>query len=762
MGASVAALAAVRSLGDFAGSFAEEQHSSTRLTRQQQGVRVVNSIQPERATEDWLLSPITQAPMLQVEVDETAQTAWMQLGNGLINRSFFLGSNLACYSIRNEWAGYEFLRSVKPESRIKIAGHWYNVGGLENVPVRNYTIADWLPTLHTAPDAFEFVGIETGRPDAWLPWTQHGRTPATSWPPLGLRVSMQYQAPASVPDLKGLQVTVNYEIYQGIPVVAKWVSFVNATGRPLTIEEMKIEELATVDEMVDRIFVESEYSFYRNVPTRWRVDPEFTMDSGPVFTERMADLALKYWSEEELDQGFHNEGPEWQGEYHSRSLMTVDSPVGPGKELQPREGWRSFKAWELFQDGRDPERKGLARKQIYRLLMPWTQENPIYMHILHADSASIRHAIDQCADCGFEMAVLTFGSGFDMLSIDPNYIRQVKADFDYAHSKKIKIGGYILFCSSANHGSPKDAPVPLPGSYGDSMCLGSYGSDAFFRQLLDFMDAVGADLIETDGPYHGFPCQATFHKYHRGLQDSYRVNWERMKYFYGECVRRGVYIISPDWYYSTGSNKTPMGYREAQWKLPRAQQLILARQNVYDGTWWRTPSMCYGACPLAPVYGSGPEATMEPLSEHLDQYDAIMAEYFGMGIQGVYRGPRLYDTATTRARVRYWTGFFHKYQDLVNADIIHIRRPDGRGLDAMMHVHPGGRSEKALAFVWNPLPLRVNREFQLPLYYTGLTESATIREQEGPAKPYKLDRDYNVHVPVSIPAGGYTWLVIAI
>jgi hypothetical protein len=235
-----------------------------------------------------------------------------------------------------------------------------------------------------------------------------------------------------------------------------------------------------------------------------------------------------------------------------------------------------------------------------------------------------------------------------------------------------------------------------------------------------------------------------------------------MKYFYGECVRRGVYIISPDWYYSTGSNKTPMGYREAQWKLPRAQQLILARQNVYDGTWWRTPSMCYGACPLAPVYGSGPEATMEPLSEHLDQYDAIMAEYFGMGIQGVYRGPRLYDTATTRARVRYWTGFFHKYQDLVNADIIHIRRPDGRGLDAMMHVHPGGRSEKALAFVWNPLPLRVNREFQLPLYYTGLTESATIREQEGPAKPYKLDRDYNVHVPVSIPAGGYTWLVIAI
>jgi hypothetical protein len=98
--------------------------------------------------------------------------------------------------------------------------------------------------------------------------------------------------------------------------------------------------------------------------------------------------------------------------------------------------------------------------------MPWTQENPIYMHILNSDSASIRRAVDQCAAVGFDMAVLTYGSGLDMMSKDPDYISRVKADFDYAHSKGIKIGAYILFCSSANHGSSKDSPVP--DAYGGS------------------------------------------------------------------------------------------------------------------------------------------------------------------------------------------------------------------------------------------------------------------------------------------------------
>jgi hypothetical protein len=34
-----------------------------------------------------------------------------------------------------------------------------------------------------------------------------------------------------------------------------------------------------------------------------------------------------------------------------------------------------------------------------------------------------------------------------------------------------------------------------------------------------------------------------------------------------------------------------MGYREENWSLPRWEQILLARQNIYDGTFLKTPSM---------------------------------------------------------------------------------------------------------------------------------------------------------------------------
>jgi hypothetical protein len=54
----------------------------------------------------------------------------------------------------------------------------------------------------------------------------------------------------------------------------------------------------------------------------------------------------------------------------------------------------------------------------------------------------------------------------------------------------------------------------------------------------------------------------------------------------------------------------------------------------------------------------------------------------------------------------------------------------------------------------------VERTLRLPLYYSGLTDEARIREREGPSRTYRLDREYRVEVPLRIPARGVTWLVI--
>ena len=122
-------------------------------------------------------------------------------------------------------------------------------------------------------------------------------------------------------------------------------------------------------------------------------------------------------------------------------------------------------------------------------------------------------------------------------------------------------------------------------------------------------------------------------------------------------------------------------------------------------------------------------------------------------------GPRLYDTDATRAVVKRWVDFYKEHRAILDSDLIHVRRADGRDIDCMLHVNPK-LPERGLAMVFNPLDEPVQRALALPLYYTGLTETARIRERDGPARTYRLDREYRVTVDVEIPARGVTWLVV--
>jgi hypothetical protein len=54
----------------------------------------------------------------------------------------------------------------------------------------------------------------------------------------------------------------------------------------------------------------------------------------------------------------------------------------------------------------------------------------------------------------------------------------------------------------------------------------------------------------------------------------------------------------------------------------------------------------------------------------------------------------------------------------------------------------------------------MKKELALPLYYTGLSETAQIRVEEGKSQAVKLERNFDAKVTVEIPAGGYTWLVV--
>lgn len=405
----------------------------------------------------------------------------------------------------------------------------------------------------------------------------------------------------------------------------------------------------------------------------------------------------------------------------------------------------------------------MGLRRAYRMLAPWVTESPLMLHLTSVDPVVVHRAIDQAAECGYEVVIFSFGSGLNMEDASESNISRFKAFADYAHSRGLRIGGYSLL-ASRHIDDENDAIDPKTGKpggmrFGFSPCLLSRWGLEYFESVRRFFEETGFDLLEHDGSYPGDVCASTAHPGHTGLADSQWRQFWKIAEFYRWCRSRGIYLNVPDSYFLQGSNKTGMGYRETNWSLPRAQQHVHARQNLYDGTWEKPPTMGWMFTPLVEYHGGGAEATIEPLSSHLDDYRQHLWNNLGYGAQACYRGPRLYDTATTRDMVVEAVSWFKKYRSILESDVIHVRRADGRRLDAVLHVNPLLET-KGMLVVYNPADEEVSEEIEVPLYYTGLTETASFYESDGPVADYKLSRDYKVRLPVTVGARGVTWYTV--
>ena len=698
---------------------------------------------------DWLIA----APQISASVTVHSASHEISLENGLLHRTFRVAPNFATVGYHNLYTDRELIRSVKPEAVVELDGKRYEIGGLKGQPEHAYLEPEWLGSMTSDPDAFQFENYTTGAPVERFAWKRIRRSSNLAWPPRGVALTVNFRPPDRLKaKYPGLLVSVHYELYDGIPALDKWLTIKNGTSRPISIDRFESELLGLVEEQpcvetyIDGrkppIHLQSDYAFCGGtIPssdqtTHWEPDPEFTSQ-------------INY-------------------ELKAPVMLVSRPPIGPDALVSEGESFETYHTFELLFGGDDRERQGLELRRFQQTIAPWTSENPIIMHLRYSDSQSIRSAVDQCAAVGFEMIILTFGSGFQPESQDPAYIARMKADVDYAHSKGIEIGGYTLTGSrdagKGNNVIADDVVNPKTGKkgavFGQSPCLASSWSDGYYVRMLHFFEATGMDILEDDGSYPGDLCASTEHAHHRGLNDSQWNQWRTITGFYQKLRARGVYINAPDYYYLAGSNKCAMGYRETNWSLPRDRQVILGRENIFDGTWEKTSSMGWMFVPLVEYQGGGAAATLEPLSEHLDAYAAHLAQNFASGVQACYRGPRLYDTDATKAVVKHWVDFYKKHRTILDSDIIHVRRPDGRDLDCMLHVNPLN-PERGLAVIYNPTDRAITREMKLPLYYTGLKFKAKLTEQDKKSRTIALDREYNITVAVTVPARGMTWYVIS-
>jgi len=692
---------------------------------------------------DWLITPTT----INAGVYRSADKRNIILSNGLVERSFRIAPDFACYDFTNLSNGQQLLRAIKPEARISINNKTYTVGGLQGQKENAYLVPDWIDDLQPLKNGFSYKSFTVSPIKPFINWKR------TTWASNTQQATGQHLAvrfESGEPAMKGITITVHYELFDKLPLIVKWISVENNSTGTITIGQIVNEILGLVEEesavvgtpeqmkKQHGIYVETNYAFNNAMrydisdqTTHWKTDSLYTSQ-------------VNYY-------------------YQTPCLLEVYPENVKAVDLAPGSVFNSPRTHELLMDSYDRERRGLAIRRMYSVVAPWTTQNPIFMHLVSQNDQQVIEAIDQCKATGYEALILSFGSHCNMEDSSDSNIAHWKKLADYAHSKGILIGSYSLFSSRriSDEDDVIDPKTGKPGGafFGNAPCYGSKWGLAYLASLKKFIAATGFDIFENDGPYPGDVCASTVHPGHKGLDDSQWKQMELQKGLYRWCNERGVYVNAPDWYFLDGTHKIGIGYREVNFSLPREQQMILNRQNIFDGTWEKTSSMSWGFVPLTKYQGGGDEAVLEPLSEHLKEYDQLMFQYYGAGIQACYRGPRLYDTERTKQVVSNMVTWYKKYRYLLSSDVIHLRRADGRDWDGFMHANPA-LPQKAMVLLFNPTKQQITRTINIPLYYTGLTTAAKFREKGGNVKSVPIQRSFTSDITVTMEPESYTWFTV--
>jgi len=384
------------------------------------------------AARDWLIDSTPYAAQAVTARDG----AEIVLSNGLVRRVIAVRPAATTTSLDNLATGESLLRSVRAEAQVGLNGTNYDVGGLLGQPIHNYLAPGFGSQLTANPKAFHFARYALGRTQARFAWQKRlewlpGNPP---WPPPGVALTLEFESPPGAPEVV---IAIHYELYDGLPLLAKWLTLSNRTDRPVRLNSVLVEQLAVVE---PESIVDGSPANFRATYRNLEVFSDYAF--GGDMTAN-ADMPAVHWKSDPLYQ------TQVHYERQTPCLLECSLPWGPELPIAPGQQFESFRVFELVHDGTDRERRGLALRRAYRALAPWVQENPVLMHVRSAEPAAVRLAIDQCAELGFELVILTFGSGFDIENEKPEYLAQLKELADYARSKHIALGGYSLLASRA-------------------------------------------------------------------------------------------------------------------------------------------------------------------------------------------------------------------------------------------------------------------------------------------------------------------------
>ena len=374
-------------------------------------------------TADWLTAPSDSHALAAATYDAVDNT--ITLENGLARRTFVTSPSFGTIDFASGSSGSDSaLRHVYPEGGFELNGSPFLLGGLTDpgwntTAIYNPHTKTWaVPTqnghhsflnrtglrerLVVAPNAWTYQSHHISRPEADIPFTPGRRNSPTytSWPPAGVRLSVKLKPPAgSSVALQMLNVTLVYELYDGAPLLSKWleVSAAPGTGTPPVLLDAVTTEVLAVNcdfspssksagtgygqkSQLSRLEVVETATYGvgdEHSGGQWTVSPNQT-DNDPGACEPIYASRYNCCGNESSHPGLpimQARGPAVNVGDPATDTATATTPSALAMQK-----FVSSRTVLLLHDSQDATRQMMGRHQVYRRLTPWVQENQLEIH----------------------------------------------------------------------------------------------------------------------------------------------------------------------------------------------------------------------------------------------------------------------------------------------------------------------------------------------------------------------------------------------
>jgi hypothetical protein len=315
----------------------------------------VSCTEIRKSQDDWLINGSSYKAMV---IEENNRIVF---SNGLVSRTISLKPDGATTGFKNIITGTELLRAVKPEAIITVDGKELKIGGLTGQPINNYLTEEWLSFMkRDTATPFILAGYKTGEITERFRWKKRLEWMPIDvpWPPNGKRIDFSYEPEKGTDVAEGIGIVIHYEIYDGIPLICKWITIENRSDREINIDSFVSEILAFSENesavgdkknwILPDVYVETDYAFGGSMSSEscfeksvwWLPDPDY-----------------------KTIVNYNRIQP---------TLLECKPMIGPDVRILPGGSFSTFRTWILVLDSTEKERKGLAQRKMYRILYSCT------------------------------------------------------------------------------------------------------------------------------------------------------------------------------------------------------------------------------------------------------------------------------------------------------------------------------------------------------------------------------------------------------